>query len=84
MKHKSFAMLLATAAASSAATENFDDTKPGPLPKTWDGKWTGAQTGDCAANWSIEKDDSAPSKPHVLKQSGEAQDPVALKNDASD
>ena len=74
---------LALAATAHAATENFDDTKPGPLPAAWDGKWTGTQTGGGAAKWSIEKDDDAPSKPHVLKQSGEAQYPVALKNDTS-
>ncbi len=73
--------LLALAVTAHAATENFDDTKPGPLSTTWDGKWTGTQTGEGTAKWSIEKDDTAPSKPHVLKQSGEAQYPVAFKND---
>ena len=62
-----------------AATDNFDDAKPGPLG----GKWTGTQTGDGAAKWSIEKDDTAPSKPHVLAQRGEAQYPVALRNDTA-
>ena len=71
------------AGAAHAATDNFDDAKPGPLPAHWDGKWTGTQTGDGAAKWSIEKDDTAPSKPHVLAQRGEAQYPVALKNDTA-
>ena len=66
-----------------AATDNFDDAKTGSLPTQWDGKWTGTQTGDGMAKWSIEKDDTAPSKPHVLKQSGEAEYPVALKNDTA-
>jgi len=35
------------------------------------------------AKWTIAKDDTAPSKPNVLKQSGEATYPVALKNDTS-
>ena len=74
---------LALAMSAHAATDNFDDAKPGPLPTTWVGKWTGTQTGDGAAKWSIEKDDTAPSKPHVLKQSGAAQYPVALKNDTA-
>ena len=72
---------LALAMTASAATDNFDDAKPGLLPTTWDGKWTGTQTGDGAAKWSIQKDDTAPSKPHVLAQRGEADYPVALKND---
>ncbi len=71
------------AGAAHAATDNFDDAKPGPLPAHWDGKWTGTQTGDGTAKWSIEKDDTAPSKPHVLKQSGEAEYPVAFKNDTA-
>jgi hypothetical protein len=69
------------AGAALAATDNFDDAKIGPLPTHWDGKWTGTQTGHGTANWSIAKDDSAPSKPHVLKQSGEAEYSLALKND---
>ena len=70
---------LALAMTAHAATDNFDDAKPGPLG----GKWTGTQTGDGAAKWSIEKDDTAPSKPHVLAQRGEAQYPVALRNDTA-
>ena len=71
------------ASAAHAAMDNFDDAKIGPLPAHWDGKWTGTQTGDGAAKWSIENDDTAPSKPHVLAQRGEAQYPVALKNDTA-
>ena len=71
------------ASAALAATDNFDDAKVGPLPSHGDGKWTGTQTGDGVAKWSIEKDDTAPSKPHVLAQRGEAQYPVALKNDTA-
>ena len=66
-----------------AATDHFDEVKPGPLPTDWHGKWTGTQTGEGTAKWSIENDETAPSKPHVLKQSGEAQYPIALKNDSS-
>jgi hypothetical protein len=43
---------LALAAIASAATDNFDDAKPDPLPAHWDGKWTGTQTGDGVAKWS--------------------------------
>ncbi len=33
-----------------------------------------------ANKWTIEKDDTAPSKPNVLKQSGEATYPVCIKD----
>lgn len=74
-------LLLATAltSAESAQSVNFDDAKPGELPA----HWTGTNTGKGKAKWSVEKDDTAPSKPNVLKQSGEADYPVALKDDAS-
>ncbi len=76
-------VFLALAVTAHAGGDNFDDAKPGPLPGHWDGKWTGTQTGDGSAKWSIEKDGNAPSKPHVLAQRGEAQFPVALKNDTA-
>src|SRR5437867_3402201 len=58
---------------------NFDDLKVGPPPPGW----TATQTGSGTANWAIEKDESAPSKPNVLKQSGQATFPVCFKNDTS-
>ncbi|MEA3209449.1 MAG: hypothetical protein QOE70_2506 [Chthoniobacter sp.] len=76
-------VFLALAVSAHAATDNFDDAKVGPLPSHWDGKWTGTQTGGGTAKWSIEKDDTAPSKPQVLAQRGEADYPVALKNDTA-
>jgi len=54
---------------------NFDDLKPGTAPAGW----TATQTGTGKAQWVIEKDDSAPSKPNVLKQAGNATFPVCLK-----
>ena len=75
--------LFALAMTAHAATDAFDEVQPGPLPTTWEGKWIGTQTGEGAAKWSIEQDDTAPSKPHVLAQRGEAQYPVALKNDTA-
>ena len=56
---------------------NFDGSKPGEVPAGW----TATQTGGGTAKWAVEKDDSAPSKPHVLKQSGQAPFPVCFKND---
>src|SRR5260370_21981321 len=69
---------MATALAD-ADTVNFDDMKAGvPAPG-----WTATQTGSGMAKWSVEKDASAPSKPNVLKQSGQATFPVCFKNDTN-
>jgi hypothetical protein len=76
------ALLLMTALTTTAAfaqTVNFDDAKSGELPANW----TGTKTGKGEPKWTVEKDDTAPSKPNVLKQSGEATYPVALKDDTS-
>ena len=67
--------MLMVVAAASAQTVNFDDLKPGQTPPGW----TLAKTGDGAPKWTVEKDDSAPSKPNVLKQSGEADYPLAIR-----
>ena len=69
--------LLATAAL--ADTIHFDDASPGAAPLGW----TATKTGKGQAKWTVEKDDTAPSKPNVLRQSGEATYPVCLKNDTS-
>ncbi len=53
---------------------NFDDAKPGTLPKTWQS----AETGIGKAHWAVVADDSAPSPAQVLKQSGEAEFPVCI------
>jgi hypothetical protein len=62
-----------------AETVNFDDMKVGTAPPGW----TATQTGSGSAKWAIEKDNSAPSKPNVLKQSGVATFPVCFKNDTN-
>src|SRR5713226_4350711 len=76
-----FHLLLATMVAGIAHAEtiNFDDAKPGALP---DG-WRGGTTGKGAPKWSVEADDTAPSKPNVLKQSGEGTYPWCVKKDVS-
>ena len=66
--------LLATAA--HADTIHFDDAVPGAAPPGW----TVTKTGSGSPKWVVVADDSAPSKPNVLKQSGEATYPVALKD----
>jgi hypothetical protein len=64
------------AAATAAETSNFDALLPGAPPPDW----TATQTGKGEAKWAVVADDSAPSKPNVLKQSGEATFPVCIKN----
>src|SRR2546421_523077 len=68
-----------TTMVASAETVNFDDLKTGAPPPGW----TATQTGSGKAAWSVVADDSAPSKPNVLKQSGEATYPVCIKDDTS-
>jgi len=71
-------MTIATGIAV-AETVNFDDMKTGAPPPGW----TATQTGSGTAKWAVEKDNSAPSKPNVLKQSGQATFPVCLKDDTN-
>src|SRR6266404_5619035 len=64
---------------ASSQTVNFDDAKTGAPPPGW----TATQTGSGSAKWEIVAEDSAPSKPNVLKQSGEATYPVCIKDDTN-
>ncbi|HKB57714.1 MAG TPA: family 16 glycoside hydrolase [Lacunisphaera sp.] len=68
-----------TTAAALATTINFDEVKLGEAPAGW----TATKTGKGEPKWTVEKDDSAPSKPNVLRQSGEADYPVCIKNEPS-
>jgi hypothetical protein len=74
-------MIWAGFLSGTALTEtvNFDEVKTGGPPSGW----TATQTGSGSAKWSVEKDDSAPSKPNVLKQSGQATFPVCINNDTN-
>src|SRR3989442_9132074 len=54
-----------------ADTVNFDDLKTGAPPPGW----TTTRTGKGEAKWEVVADDSAPSKPNVLKQSGRSEEP---------
>jgi hypothetical protein len=65
--------------ASRAETVNFDDVEAGKLPP----HWTGSEAGNGESRWAVVTDDSAPSKPKVLKQSGEATYVVFIKKDTS-
>jgi hypothetical protein len=62
-----------------AETAGFDDTQIGFAPKGW----TITMTGRGDPRWTVEKDDTAPSKTNVLKQSGKATYPLALKDGTS-
>lgn len=55
---------------------NFDDAKPGAPPPGW----TGTKTGSGEPRWTVERDESAPSPPFVLRQSGSAKYPVCIKD----
>ena len=62
-----------------AGTETFDTTKPGELPT----KWLAGVTGKGQAKWAVEADATAPSKPNVLKQSGEGTYPWCVNTNVS-
>jgi 3-keto-disaccharide hydrolase len=74
-------MIVATIATALAAAEtvNFDNMKADAPPPGW----TATQTGSGTAKWTVEKDNSAPSRPNILKQSGQATFPVCFKNGTS-
>src|SRR5438067_11673510 len=81
MKASVFTMIVTIMATVLAAAEkvSFDDMKAGVPPPGW----TATPTGSGPAKWSVEKDAWAPSKPNVLKQSGQATFPVCIKNNAN-
>ena len=62
-----------------AQTVNFDNLPLGAPPPGW----TATKTGSGNPKWTIERDDSAPSKPNVLKQSGQGTYPVCIKDDTN-
>ena len=62
-----------------AETVNFDDETIGSPPKGW----TITMTGRGSPKWTVEKDQTAPSRSNVLKQSGKATYPLALKDATS-
>jgi hypothetical protein len=58
---------------------SFESSQIGVAPEGWTATLTGA--GD--PKWTVESDETAPSKSKVLKQSGQATFPLLLKNDSS-
>jgi hypothetical protein len=73
-----FASVMLTGVALAQTVVNFDNLKTGAPPPGW----TAGQTGSGAAKWTIERDNTAPSPPNVLKQSGQAYG-VCIKDDTS-
>ena len=73
--------ILFITAAIVAAPEivNFDSAPAGTPPSGW----TATQTGSGQARWTVMADNTAPSKPNVLRQSGQATYPISLKDDSS-
>jgi DNA-binding beta-propeller fold protein YncE len=67
------------ASVSWAEAINFDNADVGKLPANW----TGTKTGTGTAQWAVVADESAPSKPNVLRQSGVATYPVCIKEDTN-
>ena len=65
--------------ALQAGTETFDTIKPGELPS----KWVAGVTGKGPVKWTVEADATAPSKPNVLKQSGEGTYPWCVNTNVS-
>ncbi len=65
--------------AARAGTIDFDAAKAGEPPPGW----TCTKTGSGMPQWTVVADDTAPSKPNGLKQSGEATYPIALKDTTS-
>src|SRR6266487_5857579 len=71
------AFLVRTHVAAADMKITFDETNPGELPKGWEA----GITGNGKAKWEVVTDDTAPSRPNVLKQSGEATFCWAAKTD---
>ena len=60
-------------------TASFETDQIGAAPKGW----TATLTGKGDSKWTVEGDETAPSKLRVLKQSGRATFPLLLKDDTA-
>jgi hypothetical protein len=61
------------------AAINFDSDRPGLPPQGWEIGVTGSGT----PVWLVQRDDSAPSQPNVLTQSGRGTFPWCVRSDTS-
>ena len=62
-----------------ADTVSFETDAVGATPKGW----TATKTGRGEPKWTVEQDQTAPSKSKVVKQSGQATYPLLLKDDTN-
>jgi hypothetical protein len=60
-----------------ALAEGFDQDKAGATP----GQWSCGVTGDGTPIWTVQRDSTAPSRPHVLVQSGRGAFPWCVRPD---
>src|ERR1700682_3339625 len=60
-------------------TASFETDTVGATPKGW----TATSTGKGNPKWTVEQDQTAPSKSKIVKQSGQAPYPVLLRDDSS-
>src|SRR6266508_5372959 len=65
------------ARAMADSTASFEAEAIGAAPKGW----TATKTGKGDPKWTIERDQTAPSKSKIVKQSGRAAYPLLLKED---
>jgi hypothetical protein len=72
-------VLLGAVVAATAEPIDFEGDAVGSSPKGW----TVTMTGKGMPRWTVERDDTAASGRHVLKQSGRATYPLALKDGTS-
>jgi hypothetical protein len=73
------ALTVLAASAAIAETDNFDTYKPGIGPQGW----TCGVTGKGTPKWAVHAEPSAPSAPHILRQSGSATFPWCMKKSVS-
>jgi hypothetical protein len=71
--------LMAAPLVAQTTKVDFEKDQIGKPPAGW----TATRTGTGEAKWTIERDDTAPSKSNVLKQSGQATYPVCIKDDTN-
>ena len=72
-------LCLMEATAMADNTASFETEAVGATPKGW----MATSTGNGNPKWTIEQDDTAPSKLKVVKQSGRAAYPLLLKDDTN-
>jgi hypothetical protein len=73
------ALTVLAASAAFAETDNFDNYQPGTEP----GGWRCGVTGNGIPKWAVHAEPSAPSAPHVLRQSGSGTFPWCVKKAVS-